>query len=274
MLVVADPSGLPPAAQRRALVPTLGNLHRGHMSLVEAARGLADEVVVSLFVNPTQFRAGEDYDRYPRTPDQDLALCEAAGVSYVFMPTRETMYPDGETAVTIHVGKVGDKWEGALRPGHFDGVATVVANLFLAVRPHYAVFGQKDLQQNAVIRRLALGLRLGVELHIEPTIRDADGLALSSRNSYLSREDRQLAPQLYQALCAAKAELTQQPNRDADKILTAATEQICSRFTVQYLALVNRETMESTTPDDRNSSLIIAAVLGNTRLIDNIPLYD
>jgi pantoate--beta-alanine ligase len=273
MQIINDPADFPKSYGKRGFVPSLGNLHRGHLSLVSAAQEVSDEVVVSIFVNPTQFRVGEDYDRYPRTPEIDLALCEAAGVTYAFMPSREGMYPAGDNAVTIHVGEVGDLWEGAIRPHHFDGVATVVANLFLAVRPDRAIFGQKDLQQNAVIRRLLGGLKLGVTLQIEPTIRETDGLALSSRNSYLSAEERHLAPQLYGALCSARDELMNNSATNSDSVLTATAARLDSSFTLQYFALVNRNSMQLTSPEDKDSSLIIAAVLGGTRLIDNVPLY-
>ncbi len=272
MRIVSDPSELPAPNRRRGFVPTLGNLHRGHVSLIERAKELSDEVIVSLFVNPTQFRAGEDFERYPRTPEQDLAICEAAHVDAVFMPTRDVMYPAGEDAVTIHVGNVGDQWEGAFRPGHFDGVATVVANLFLSIKPHLAVFGQKDLQQNAVIRRMLAGVRMGVELHIAPTIREDDGLALSSRNSYLSASDREIAPQLYQSLCKAKAQLEKSASQDIRSTLDASLAGLDPGFKVQYFALVNRDTMDTDEQVGDRSSLIIAAVLGGTRLIDNLEI--
>ena len=252
----------------------MGALHPGHVSLIEAAKARADEVVVSIFVNPTQFRPGEDFERYPRTPEHDLELCKAAGVDYVFMPTVETIYPSGPNAVTICVGSVGDRWEGAARPGHFDGVSTVVAQLFLTVKPHLAVFSLKDLQQCAVISKLVAGLRLGVGIILAPTVREPDGLAMSSRNRYLSTEDRAVAPQLFRALFEAKKHLVRGRAADAETELRSVAENLDARFDVQYLAIVNRESMEPASSTDRLAWLIAAVRLSGTRLIDNIALFD
>jgi len=252
----------------------MGALHAGHVSLIEAAKARADETVVSIFVNPTQFRPGEDFERYPRSPERDLQLCEASGADLVFMPTVEVMYPAGEGAVSVHVGAVGDRWEGPARPGHFDGVATVVTQLFLAVRPNLAVFSVKDLQQCAVLGKLAAALRLGVELHLAPTLREADGLAMSSRNRYLSSEQRAIAPQLYQVLLAAKKGLSSAKGGELEAILKRCAAELDSRLHLLYLALVNRETMEPTKPDDTAAWLIGAVLLGGTRLIDNIALHE
>ncbi|MHB8637608.1 MAG: pantoate--beta-alanine ligase [Fimbriimonadaceae bacterium] len=273
MRLVTEFSELPVAVGRRGLVPTMGALHAGHCSLIEAAHGLADEVVVSIFVNPAQFRPGEDFQKYPRTPEHDLQLCEDARVDYVFMPSVATMYPLGYSAVTVHVDAVGDRWEGALRPGHFDGVATVVAQLWLGISPKVAVFSVKDLQQCAVLGKLARALRLGVELHFAPTLRDADGLALSSRNRYLSPTERSIAPQLYGALMNAKQLLRAEGEADASTILSQVGNSLDSRFELQYMAIVNRETMEATNTSDRSAWLIAAVRLGTTRLIDNIALH-
>src|ERR1022692_971386 len=252
----------------------MGALHPGHVSLIDAAKAQADEVVVSIFVNPTQFNPGEDFERYPRTLDHDFQLCEAAGVNYIFSPTVETMYPAGPGAIAIHVEAVGDRWEGAARPGHFDGVATVVAQLLLAIKPHLAVFSVKDLQQCAVISKLVAGLRLGVELFLAPTLREPDGLAMSSRNRYLSTEDRAIAPQLYRALIEAKTRLVSDADTEIETVLRRVTGNLDTRIDVQYLAIVNRETMEPTIPTDSFAWLIAAARLGGTRLIDNIALRD
>jgi len=251
----------------------MGALHAGHLSLVEAAQARSDETVVSIFVNPTQFRPGEDFDRYPRPHDEDLAKCEAAGVDYVFMPSVERMYPRGQDAVRIHVGSVGDRWEGEARPGHFDGVATVVTQLMLMVRPSLAVFSVKDLQQCAVIEKLLTSLELGVELHLAPTLREPDGLAMSSRNRYLSPGARAVAPQLYQALTMAKERLASSKESDASNRLKEAASTLDSMFDLQYFSVVNRVSMEPAPPSEDDAWLMTAARLDGTRLIDNICLH-
>lgn len=274
MHVVRLPGELPTPSCVRALVPTMGALHPGHASLMALAKQSANEVVVSIFVNPTQFRPGEDFERYPRTPENDLELCEAAGVDYVYMPSAETMYPAGQSAVSVHVSSVGELWEGPIRPGHFDGVATVVSQLFLQVRPHLAIFSVKDLQQCAVIERLVSGLHFGLKVQLAPTLRESDGLAMSSRNRYLSSEDRAIAPQLNQALVAAKQELLANKTSDIGSILSNVTRLLDRRFDLQYMALVNRKSMAATSSDDPDAWVITAAKLGETRLIDNISLYN
>lgn len=251
----------------------MGALHAGHVSLIEAARRLGEEVVVSVFVNPTQFRPGEDFERYPRTPDDDIAKCEAAGADYVFLPGVETMYPAGPGALSIHVAGVGDQWEGPLRPGHFDGVATVVTQLFLSTQPNVAVFSVKDLQQCAVVTKLVAALRLGVKLHLAPTVREADGLAMSSRNRFLSKQERAVAPQLYQGLLAARDRLRSCAEASTESILADTAETMKTWLEVQYLALVNQKSMEPTEPTDTEAWLIVAAKLGSTRLIDSLSLF-
>src|SRR5512139_3769091 len=184
-------------------VPTMGFLHEGHLSLMARARQESDVVVTSIFVNPTQFGPKEDLDRYPRDAEGDRRKCESAGVDVLFLPEAKEMYPD-KPSVFVCVEGVSEILEGAIRPGHFRGVATVVAKLFHIVKPHRAYFGQKDYQQCAVIRRMTEGLNLGVEIIVLPTVREADGLAMSSRNTYLSPEDRRKATVLYRALKAGE----------------------------------------------------------------------
>ena len=252
-----------------ALVPTMGALHAGHIALVEEARRRADRVVATIFVNPLQFGANEDLDRYPRQEEQDAEMLEQAGCDLLWLPQAQDMYPPG-FATTVSVEGLSDRWDGEARPGHFDGVATVVAKLLCAVRPDIAIFGEKDFQQLAVIRRMTQDLQLGVEILGHPTIRDADGLALSSRNAYLSADERQTALALPQALNKAAAQI-QSGTPVADSLAQAKERLTAAGFArIDYVALVNALTLE---PLDRAGGpmrLIAAAVIGRTRLIDNI----
>jgi len=247
----------------------MGALHAGHLALVEEAKRRADRVAATIFVNPLQFGAGEDLDRYPRQEEQDLARLEEAGCHLVWLPGVEDIYPEG-FATRISVAGVSDRWEGEARPGHFDGVATVVAKLLLAVRPDVAVFGEKDFQQLAVIRRMSADLNMGIEIVGVPTVRDADGLALSSRNAYLSADERARAVALPQALRNAAAAIAGgQPvaaalERGGQALRNAGFSRI------DYFALVDAETLEPLDPPRGEMRLIAAAVIGTTRLIDNI----
>ncbi len=257
------------AGQRVAFVPTMGNLHAGHFSLVELASQHADRVVASVFVNPTQFGPNEDLSRYPRTPEADAAGLGAAGCDLLWLPSVETMYPYGVEA-TVHVAVPGvtTTLEGEHRPGHFDGVATVVARLFNQVQPDVAVFGRKDYQQLAVIRYLVRDLAFPIELVAAPTRREADGLAMSSRNQYLSAEERPRAAEIHRCL-QTMAEATragtpcEQVEADATRRLTAAG------FVVDY-TVVRDQSLG--VPADGAGPLValIAARLGRTRLIDNL----
>jgi len=271
------------AALRRArrplgLVPTMGALHDGHLALVAAARGRCATVAASLFVNPTQFGRGEDYDRYPRDEARDLALFEEAGVDLVFAPPVEEMYPEG-FATTVHVGgALTETLEGAARPGHFDGVATVVVKLFGIVQPDLAFFGQKDAQQLAVVRRVVRDLDLPVEVVAVPTVREPDGLAMSSRNAYLSREQRAVAPRFYQALLAGRA-AANGPSPDRGRVTpadvvatTRAALEASGAFAVDYVAVVDADTFVPARELGERDLLVAAVRLGGTRLIDNIPL--
>ena len=235
-----------------ALVPTMGGLHNGHRALLRAARAEADRVVMSLFVNPTQFGEGEDYTSYPRDGERDRRIAAEEGVDEVYAPTVEDVYPTG-FSTSVHVGPLAEAFEGASRPGHFAGVATVVLKLFERVRPDIAVFGQKDAQQVAVIRRMVRDLDVPVALRIVPTVREPDGLAVSTRNAYLSDDERRRAPSLQRALVARDPALVE---GDLD-----------------YLAVVDPDTFEQVEP--RPGAIVIgAARFGSTRLIDNIPMED
>jgi pantoate--beta-alanine ligase len=248
-----------------ALVPTMGALHDGHAELIRLAGTLADAVAVSIFVNPLQFGPAEDLDRYPRTPERDLELLDRLGVVLVFAPAAAEMYPAGQPAVTVDPGPLGALLEGASRPGHFAGVLTVVTKLLGLVRPDVAVFGEKDYQQLALIRRTVADLELGVRIVGGPTVRDPDGLALSSRNRYLSAEQRQRALALPRALRAGADE---GPN-GAGAVLKAATEALRG-IDVDYLAL--RGVDLGPAPAAGPARLLVAARIGTTRLIDNVPL--
>ncbi|MEV4115945.1 pantoate--beta-alanine ligase [Nonomuraea sp. NPDC049695] len=252
-----------------ALVPTMGALHEGHRSLIRQARARADQVVVSIFVNPLQFGPSEDFSRYPRTFDSDLAVCRAEGVDVVFHPDVEVMYAS-DRQVSVSAGHMGTIVEGAYRPGHFDGVLTVVLKLFNLVQPDLAVFGQKDAQQLALIRRMVADLDLPIEILGAPTVREPDGLALSSRNRYLSDDDRQVALALSRALRAGAAELTPARIRAAaQEVLDAAGH----RLEVDYLALVDPATFADVDEAYRGTAVLaVAAKVGTTRLIDNVTL--
>ena len=257
------------AGETIALVPTMGALHAGHMALIDQARGTADRVVATIFVNPLQFGAIEDLARYPRQEAEDAALLEAHDCDLLWMPGAAELYPPG-FATTVRVAGVSERWDGGARPGHFEGVATVVAKLFTATRPALAIFGEKDFQQLAVIRRMTLDLGLGIEIVGAETVRDGDGLALSSRNAYLSEEERERAVALPQALEEAReAILGGEPVAMA---LEAARRRLSEAGfgPIDYVALVDAATLE---PVDRPSGemrLLAAARIGSTRLIDNL----
>ena len=252
-----------------ALVPTMGALHAGHMSLIEEARRKADRVVASIFVNPLQFGENEDLDRYPRQEAKDGVMLEEAGCDLLWLPAAADIYPPG-FATTISVKGLGDRWEGEARPGHFDGVATVVAKLLCAIRPDIALFGEKDFQQLAVIRRMAQDLQLGIEILGVETVRDEDGLALSSRNAYLSADERTRAVELPGALNEA-AERILAGTPVAEALQEAKNRLSAAGFSrIDYVALVNAMTLEPLDRPVGPMRLIAAAVIGTTRLIDNI----
>ncbi len=258
------------AGERIGFVPTMGALHAGHLALVERARRECDAVVVSIFVNPTQFGPHEDFNRYPRTPEADCELLAAHGCHIVFLPEVSTIYPHGH-ATRIHVEGAARGFEGELRPGHFDGVATVVTILFGLVRPHVAYFGEKDAQQLAVVRQLVRDLVLPVEIRSVPTVRDADGLALSSRNVYLSAEQRQQSLTLPQALGTA-AQALLQGERDAARLEELVRRQISSvpGLEFEYASLVDAETFQPITKASGEVVLAAAVRVGPVRLLDNL----
>ena len=252
-----------------ALVPTMGALHAGHVALIEEAKRRADKVAATIFVNPAQFNDPADLARYPRTEADDARKLEEAGCDLLWAPSVAEIYPAG-FATTVHVSGVSERWEGEHRPGHFDGVATVVAKLLLSVRPDVAVFGEKDFQQLAVIRKMATDLAIGVEIVGLPTVRERDGLALSSRNVHLSANERAAAVALPSALNSARAAIlsgspVSTTLEDAKNSLRNAG---FSR--IDYLALVDAQTLEPLEAPGGEMRLITAAVIGNTRLIDNI----
>ncbi|KRA21055.1 pantoate--beta-alanine ligase [Lysobacter sp. Root604] len=256
---------------RVAFVPTMGNLHAGHHSLVELARARADRVVVSVFVNPTQFGPNEDFGRYPRTPEADATGLSAAGADLMWLPTVETMYPYGPQAtVEVRVPHVTEGLEGAHRPGHFDGVATVVARLFNQVRPDLAVFGRKDYQQLAVIRYLVRDLAFPIEIVAADTLREADGLAMSSRNQYLSEQERPRAAEIHRCLQWMRQAVQAGSTREAVEAEASQRLQTAG-FVVDYAAIRRPDLgLPDTGPGDAARVALIAARLGKTRLIDNL----
>lgn len=261
------------AGRTVGFVPTMGALHEGHASLIRRAREERDAVVVSIFVNPLQFGPHEDYARYPRDEEGDLATCARLGVDLVFAPPVEEMYPGGEPVVTVDPGPIGDRLEGASRPGHFRGVATVVAKLFHAVGPCAAYFGEKDAQQLFLVRRMVRDLSFPVEVVGCPTVREPDGLALSSRNRYLSPGEREAAGCLFLALSEA-AELAREGERDAAVLVAAMAREIGATQGVRldYAAVVDEATFEEVREVRGPARALVAAWVGATRLIDNLPL--
>jgi pantoate--beta-alanine ligase len=255
--------------KRIALVPTMGALHQGHLSLVGIARAHAGFVVASLFVNPAQFGPDEDFTRYPRNEHRDRDLLAQAGCNLLFAPDVTTVYPAG-FATSVTVNSLSEGLEGAARPGHFAGVATVVTKLFGMVQPDIAVFGEKDWQQLAIIRRLTADLDLAVEIRSGPTIREPDGLAMSSRNAYLSPAERQVAAAFPGALCTAAAAIAS--GREVGAVLAEAERAILAAGfgAVDYVALVDPDSLAPLAVLDRPARLLAAARLGRTRLLDNL----
>ena len=277
MKIIRSPTGMAVWSQqlRRegvkiGFVPTMGALHDGHRALIREARLRCDALVVSIFVNPTQFGPQEDLAKYPRALSQDRALCRKEGVDVCFEPTMQAMYPSGfQTVVTLPT--VAHRWEGEIRPHHFSGVATVVTKLFGIVRPQLALFGQKDFQQSTLVRQLVKDLNLGVEVVVHPTVREADGLAMSSRNVYLSPEERKRAVTLYKSLRAG-AEAIRRGVTDGKAVMSAMIQVAKEEpaLAIDYLAVCDPTTLEPLQTITRKAVLLGAVRLGPVRLIDNI----
>ncbi len=254
-----------------AFVPTMGALHEGHLTLVDEAKRVADKVVMSIFVNPLQFAPSEDFARYPRTLDDDAELASGRGVDFLFTPTKEDIYPEYAPVVLVHPGSVGKEWEGAVRPHHFEGVLTVVAKLFHIIMPDVAVFGQKDLQQAAAIKAMVRDLNFPVGILVAPTVREPDGLAMSSRNRYLSPKERNLALILSRALFAMHDVFLRGERRAS--ALEATGWRMLERvvgLTPRYLAVVNADTFQRVNTVRHGDAAVGAVRVGETKLIDNI----
>jgi pantoate--beta-alanine ligase len=257
--------------RRVAFVPTMGNLHAGHMSLIEAARRHGDRFVASIFVNPMQFGPNEDYAHYPRTPQQDERMLVEAGCNLMFMPDVAQIYPNGsERATRVDVPSLSRILDGEFRPGHFEGVSTIVATLFHIVEPDVAVFGEKDFQQLTIVRRMVADLCLPVEVVGAPTVRDSDGLAMSSRNQYLSPAERQTAPRIYQTLLAAANRLQAGDTEVASIERTGVEALEKAGMKPDYFSVRRAQDLGAPAPDTKHLVVLTAARLGKARLIDNV----
>lgn len=262
------------AGRRIVLVPTMGALHEGHLALVHAARGWGDRVVASIFVNPTQFGPNEDFERYPRDLERDAELLGEAGADLVFAPTVDEIYPAGD-ATRVEVSRLPRGLCGASRPGHFMGVTTVVTRLFLASKPQAAIFGMKDFQQLAVIRRMERDLHFGIEIVGVPTVREFDGLAMSSRNAYLSAPERKQASALYAGLCEARARFDAGERR-ASALVEAVRLRVSKEplAEIDYIELCSVDELEAIEVVDAQAVIALAVRFGSTRLIDNVILEE
>ncbi|HZD93297.1 MAG TPA: pantoate--beta-alanine ligase [Candidatus Sulfotelmatobacter sp.] len=258
------------AGKRVGFVPTMGALHEGHLSLVRTARAQTEVVIVSVFVNPTQFGPTEDFSRYPRDPERDSAMLAAEKTDYLFMPSTEEMYPAGATS-WVTVEELSEKLDGRSRPGHFRGVTTVVAKLFNIVQPDFAFFGQKDAVQVAVVSKMARDLNLDVRVVVCPIVRKADGLAMSSRNAYLNPEQRKQATVLYRSLMRVQS-LVDRGEASSARLLVAGMQVMAEEPAVKldYFEIVSRETLDPVADVSRGALVAVAAYVGSTRLIDNV----
>lgn len=263
-------TGVSRSGKRVGFVPTMGALHQGHLELIREAKKKTDYVVASIFVNPTQFGANEDFNQYPRTLEADLELLRSEAVDLVYTPTAEDIYPPG-FVTTVSVGDLGNILCGLFRPGHFDGVATVVTKLLLRVLPHSAFFGEKDYQQLCVIRQLVFDLDIPITIVGVPTLREDDGLAMSSRNRYLSPEQRVLAPQLFAQLKETAAQISSGANIEAS-VMAAGARLTGMGFVVDYVELRHGYMLDSLSELEKPARLLAAVRLGSTRLIDNIAI--
>ena len=259
------------AHQSVALVPTMGNLHEGHLQLVHTAKKHADAALVTIFVNPTQFGANEDLDNYPRTLAEDIDKLDEINTNILFTPSVEDIYPQGGSHSTnVHVPQLTNLLCGAARPGHFDGVTTIVNKLFNMTQVDVAIFGEKDFQQLAVIRRMVTDLNIPINIIGEPIVREQDGLAMSSRNGYLSTMERDIAPQLYKILTSVKKQIVE-GGTDYNAIETAAKKQLIDNgFKPDYFSIVDQETLAPPINNASKLVILVAAHLGTTRLIDNL----
>ena len=257
------------AGLRIGLVPTMGYLHEGHLSLVRQALKVTDRVVVSIFVNPLQFGPTEDLAAYPRDIERDLELIDQHGVHLAYLPDEKEIYP-GDFATSVRVAKLTERLCGARRPGHFEGVTTIVTKLFAAVKPHVAIFGQKDAQQTIVIQRMVRDLNLDMEIQMAPTVREADGLAMSSRNAYLSAEERREAPALYRALMVGE-KMIARGERRAQKVIEAMRDVIEPQRSakIDYIEAVDAQDLTPAAELKDSILLAVAVRFGNARLIDN-----
>lgn len=270
MKIITDPSFFHSYPGKFGFVPTMGALHEGHISLIHEAKRECDQVVVSIFVNPTQFAPHEDFNRYPRPIERDQEMAEAAGVDVLFLPSVESVYPLGVDAARIHIEGVSDLWEGELRPGHFDGVATVVARLLLIVCPKTTYFGQKDIQQTIIVNRMCYSLGLPGRIKVCPTVRESDGLALSSRNIYLSSKERQMAPLIYNCSEESKKMILDHRLEKASVLLEGSRMKLAQFCSLDYFELVSLDDMRPLERYEKESVLIVAARFEAVRLLDNI----
>ena len=254
------------------LIPTMGALHEGHLQLIRHAAKSAEEVVVSIFVNPTQFAGNEDLESYPRNLASDIKMAQLAGATQIFAPTVKDLYPIGFSTYVVPCGPLIERWEGKSRPHFFRGVCTVVCKLFQIIQPTFAIFGQKDFQQLQVVRQMVNDLDLQVEIHAMPTVREEDGLAMSSRNTYLDAKERKVAPLLFKTLQQAISIIQNDPKQNLEVLSQTLTRQLnlVPQIKIDYLGFVDAESLQPVSQFDGNVCLMVAAFVGKTRLIDNL----
>ena len=254
------------------LVPTMGALHEGHIQLIRHAASTAEEVIVSIFVNPTQFADNEDLKSYPRNLASDIEMAQLAGATQIFVPNAKDLYPNGFSTYVVPCGPLVERWEGKSRPHFFRGVCTVVCKLFQIIQPTFAIFGQKDFQQLQVVRQMVNDLDLQVEIHAMPTVREEDGLAMSSRNTYLDAKERKVAPLLFKTLQQAISIIQNDPKQNLEVLSQTLTRQLnlVPQIKIDYLGFVDAESLQPVSQFDGNVCLMVAAFVGKTRLIDNL----